>query len=48
MNVHQNLFDDSLVEYNKDEESTFDINFDQKLFEPYKCTLALEKIMQAE
>ena len=53
--IHQNMFDDSTVQYfkpkqtnQKTQRSCFDIIFDQKLFQPKKATLDLEAKLTEE
>jgi hypothetical protein len=49
VDIHCNLFDASFTEYFVDDASGgFDILFDQKLYEPPKSVLELEKQLQAE
>lgn len=49
LDIHCNLFDSSFVEYFLDDpRGNFDILFDQKLYEPAKVVIELEKRMQEE
>ena len=47
LDIHCNLFDSSFVEYFLDDTNgSFDILFDQKLYEPAKKVVDLEKHME--
>ena len=47
--LHRNLFDNSFVEYYTDNpKGNFDIMFDQKLYEPPRSVIQLEKRMEKE
>ena len=49
LDIHCNLFDSSFVEYFLDDANgNFDILFDQRLYNPPKTTLDLEKALQKE
>jgi len=49
LDIHCNLFDSSFVEYFLDDPNgSFDILFDQKLYEPAKKVVELEKQMESE
>ena len=49
LDIHCNLFDSSFTEYFLDDDKgQFDILFDQKLYEPPKAVIELEKRLQEE
>ena len=49
LDIHSNLFDSSFTEYFLDDDKgQFDVLFDQKLYEPPKVVIDLEKRLQEE